>query len=58
MQGNYIETFQTIKQASQSIGTNYAVGRVINGKFKPVGGFYWVKNGEKLPLIEHQKNAS
>ena len=58
LQGNYIETFQTIKQASQSIGTNYAVGRVINGKFKPVGGFYWVKNGEKLPLIEHQKNAS
>lgn len=48
---NYINTYNTMKEAQDITGiSKVTIGRVIRGKQKMTGGFYWLRHGEQPPI--------
>lgn len=52
--GNFIETFNSIKEANDSIQTG-RVDLVIKGEIKSAGGFYWCRHGEVFSIPEYER---
>ena len=57
LQGNFIQTFSSIGEASNKTGISRSgIGNCINGVGKSSGGFQWRRNGEPAPgLMVHYR---